>query len=119
MSEEKKEHCGKCWKLDHPKAFCDRYKKGVDARRSDVSRALDIFYKLPECIEVQKGETVIGNEKTISLAAEEAAIIASAVENAVCWGTGILTTCQEAIQNAGYYWTDGHVEYVFENYVDV
>jgi len=55
--------------------------------------------------------------KTVSMSPEEAAIIAGAVENAF-WGTGILTACEEAIQDAGYIWTDWHVEYVFENYVD-
>jgi len=44
------------------------------------------------------------NIKTIPMSHEEAAIIAGAVKNALCWGTGILT--------------DWHVEYVFENYVD-
>jgi hypothetical protein len=47
-------HCGKCWKLDHPASFCNRYKMQVVARRSNVSRALDVFDKLPICLEGQK-----------------------------------------------------------------
>lgn len=58
------------------------------------------------------------NKKTVSISPEEAAIIAGAVDNAICFGTGILTACEEGIKDAGYIWCDWHAEYVFENYID-
>lgn len=53
-----------------------------------------------------------------SMSPEEAAIISGAVENALCWGTGILTTAQEALEDEGFTWTPRHEQYVFENYVN-
>ena len=57
-------------------------------------------------------------ESNIGMSPEEAAIIAGAVENALCWGTGIVTACEEAIKDAGYIWTDWHLEYVFDEYIN-
>ena len=56
--------------------------------------------------------------KQIPMSPTEAAIISRAVENALCWGTGILTRCQEEIEDAGFKWEDRHERYIFENYID-
>ncbi|MCB5272458.1 MAG: hypothetical protein LHW56_11555 [Candidatus Cloacimonetes bacterium] len=52
------------------------------------------------------------------MSSEEAAIISGAVENALCWGTGLLTTSKEALEDAGYTWGPQYEQYIFENYVD-
>lgn len=57
-------------------------------------------------------------KKIIPMPSDEAAIIAGAVENSLCWGTGMLTTCKEALEDEGYEWTGRHEAYVFENYID-
>ena len=49
---------------------------------------------------------------------DEAAIISGAVENALCWGTGIITTCREALEMYDYTFTTTHEQYIFENYID-
>lgn len=49
---------------------------------------------------------------------EEASIIGLAVENALCWGTGIVTTCREALELYNYTFTTTHEQYIFENYID-
>ena len=54
----------------------------------------------------------------ISMSSDEAAIISGAVEPALCWGCGILTRCQEELEDTGYEWTPRHEAYVFENYIN-
>ena len=49
---------------------------------------------------------------------DEAAIISGAVENALCWGTGIITACREALEMYDYTFTTTHEQYIFENYID-
>lgn len=57
-------------------------------------------------------------QKKTPMSSDEAAIIAGAVENALCWGTGLLTTAREALEDAGYTWTFQHEHYIFENFVE-
>jgi hypothetical protein len=57
-------------------------------------------------------------KKSTPMSSDEAAIIAGAAENALCWGTGILTTCMEALEDAGFAWEERHEQYIFENYID-
>lgn len=45
-------------------------------------------------------------------------IIDQAVECAVTFGTGILTTVREEVEDYGYEWSDEIEEFVFEKYVE-
>lgn len=49
---------------------------------------------------------------------DEVVIIEDAVEAALCWGTGIVTTCREALEDAGFEWTDEHEAYIFSRFVE-
>jgi hypothetical protein len=48
----------------------------------------------------------------------ERMIIERAVNNAACFGLGILTTTQEYLEDHGYTWTEELEKYVFETYVE-
>jgi hypothetical protein len=52
------------------------------------------------------------------ISTEEIDIISRAVYNAKCWGTGIVTACQEEIEAYDYEWTEAHEHYVFKTYID-
>lgn len=48
---------------------------------------------------------------------EEKLIIQTSAEAALSFGIGILTNCQEQLEDHGYQWTEEHESYVFENYI--
>lgn len=48
----------------------------------------------------------------------EQAIIDRAVNTALAFGLGILTTARENLEDYGYTWTDEHEKFVFETYVE-
>lgn len=48
----------------------------------------------------------------------EQAIIERAVNTALAFGLGIMTTSREYLEDYGYTWTDEHEKYVFETYVE-
>jgi len=48
----------------------------------------------------------------------ERLVILQAVNSALAGGLGLLTTCREALEDAGYQWSDMYEKYVFENYVE-
>lgn len=58
----------------------------------------------------------MANSKEITL--EEKQLIQDAVDNALSFGTGILTACKEALEDFDYKWGEHHEKYVFETYVD-
>jgi hypothetical protein len=45
-------------------------------------------------------------------------VIDRAVNNALSFGLGILTTAKEHLEDEGFTWTDQHEKYVFETYVE-
>ncbi len=47
------------------------------------------------------------------LTQEERNIIKSAINNAKTWGGGWLTYSQEAIEDAGFKWTEKHEQFAF------
>ncbi len=49
---------------------------------------------------------------------EEKQIIDRAVNNALCFGTGFITTAREALELYGLVWTSEHERYIFDTYVD-
>ena len=49
---------------------------------------------------------------------EELTIIESAVNNALCFGTGILSTCIEQLEDAGYPWDERYETYIFNKYIE-
>lgn len=48
------------------------------------------------------------------LSTEEREIIRQAVRNADTWGTGRYTYTKNAIEEAGYKWTDEHEHFLFK-----
>ena len=52
------------------------------------------------------------------MSADEAVIISGAVENALCWGTSIISTCRKVLELYDYTFTPEHEQYIFENYID-
>lgn len=48
----------------------------------------------------------------------ERMIIERAVNTALAFGLGIMTTSRESLEDYGYTWTDEHEKYVFETYVE-
>lgn len=48
----------------------------------------------------------------------ERMIIERAVNTALAFGLGILTTAQEYLEDHGFTWTEQHEKYVFETYVE-
>jgi len=51
MSEEKKEYCGKCWKLDRTQHLCERYTLKLVMVRGGK---FPIYEKCDECQQVSK-----------------------------------------------------------------
>ena len=51
------------------------------------------------------------------MSTEESEIICNAVQNADCWGAGRITTSREAIEDAGYTWTEEHECFIFTEFV--
>ena len=37
---------------------------------------------------------------------------------ALSFGTGVLTNCQEELEDYGYEWTEIHERYVFDTYIE-
>ncbi|MEF2146663.1 MAG: hypothetical protein V3573_14550 [Desulfovibrionaceae bacterium] len=48
---------------------------------------------------------------------QEKIIIQRAVDAALSFGRGLLTTAKEELEDYGYEWTDEHEKYTFETYV--
>lgn len=48
----------------------------------------------------------------------EMIIITNAVNAALCFGTGVLTLCQEELEDYGYTWTEEHEKYVFDTFIE-
>ncbi|MDX9893882.1 MAG: hypothetical protein RBS34_00450 [Desulfofustis sp.] len=49
---------------------------------------------------------------------EEKIIIDRAARAALSFGTGVLTSCQEELEDYGYEWTEIHERYVFDTYIE-
>jgi len=49
---------------------------------------------------------------------DEREILGQAARTAVVFGTGILTACQEQLEDYGYVWTEAHEEYVFKHFIE-
>jgi len=48
----------------------------------------------------------------------EAEIIARSIDNALCWGTGFISTCQENLMDLGFEWAEHHEHHIFKHYVE-
>jgi len=48
------------------------------------------------------------------LTTEEIYLIHDGVDNALCWGLGILSTCKELLADNGYTWTEQHEKVLME-----
>ena len=54
----------------------------------------------------------------MSATATEQYLISRAVDVALCFGLGIMTTCREALEDNGIEWADRLEKYVFDTYVE-
>ena len=54
----------------------------------------------------------------MSATATEQYLISRAVDVALCFGLGIMTTCREALEDNGIEWSDRLEKYVFDTYVE-
>jgi hypothetical protein len=50
--------------------------------------------------------------------ATEQYLISRAVDVALCFGLGIMTTCREELEDKGIEWSDRLEKYVFDTYVE-
>lgn len=46
----------------------------------------------------------------------EQMLITNSVNNALAFGTGVLTTCQEELEDYGYVWTEEHEKFALDTY---
>jgi len=53
-----------------------------------------------------------------SLSTKEEFLISRAVDAALCFGLGIMTTCREELEDKGIEWSERHETYVFKKYVE-
>ncbi|MFA5409311.1 MAG: hypothetical protein WC343_11125 [Bacilli bacterium] len=54
----------------------------------------------------------------MSATATERYLISRAVDAALCFGLGIMTTCREELEDKGIEWSDRLEKYVFDTYVE-
>lgn len=54
----------------------------------------------------------------MSATATEQYLISRAVDAALSFGLGIMTTCREELEDKGIEWSDRLEKYVFDTYVD-
>ncbi|MDD3089263.1 MAG: hypothetical protein PHT95_04880 [Candidatus Omnitrophica bacterium] len=54
----------------------------------------------------------------MSATATEQYLISRAVDVALCFGLGIMTTCREELEDKGIEWSDRLEKYVFDTYVE-
>jgi hypothetical protein len=54
----------------------------------------------------------------MSATATEQYLISRAVDAALCFGLGIMTTCREELEDKGIEWSDRLEKYVFDTYVE-
>ena len=54
----------------------------------------------------------------MSATAIEQYLISRAVDAALCFGLGIMTTCREELEDKGIEWSDRLEKYVFDTYVE-
>ena len=54
----------------------------------------------------------------MSATATEQYLISRAVDVALSFGLGIMTTCREALEDNGIEWAERHETYVFKKYVE-
>ena len=53
-----------------------------------------------------------------NLSTKEVFLISRAVDAALCFGLGIMTTCREELEDKGIEWSDRLEKYVFDTYVE-
>jgi len=125
--EKPKKH-GKPWSVANYTRLMDLIEKGISPHRAAAllertEGAIDKKITVINVIKmIKSGDPDMTirdfNRKQKKLSAEELAVITDAIFNADCIGAGRLTYAQEAIEDAGFTWTDAHERFVFEHFVE-
>ena len=125
--EKPKKH-GKPWSVANYTRLMDLIDKGISPHRAAAllertEGAIDKKITVINIIKmIKSGDPDMTirdfNKKQKKLSVEELAVITDAIFNADSAGAGRLTYAQEAIEDAGFTWTDAHERFVFENFVE-